>query len=69
MPPEAPGLDRLQLYDVDDVATVLRRSKSFVYGLCRERRIPHRRVGGAIRFSYDDMQQIVGQGYRAPVTR
>ena len=45
-------------YDVDDVAQLLKVSPRTVQRWCRERRVPHVRIGRGIRFTPEQLVEI-----------
>jgi excisionase family DNA binding protein len=45
-------------YDVEDVATMLKVTPRTVQRWCRERRVPHVRVGRGIRFTAEQLAEI-----------
>jgi excisionase family DNA binding protein len=45
-------------YDVTDVAALLKVSPRTVQRWCRERRVPHVRVGRGIRFTAEQLAEI-----------
>ena len=54
-------------YDVDDVAALLKVSPRTVQRWCRERRVPHVRVGRGIRFTAEQLTEIESAYSRARV--
>lgn len=49
----------MKLTTTDELATQLRVSKKTIQRWCRERRIPHIRIGGRILFRDDDIQAAI----------
>ncbi|MCW2921589.1 MAG: Helix-turn-helix domain [Thermoleophilia bacterium] len=45
-------------YDVDDVAGLLKVTPRTVQRWCRERRVPHVRIGRGIRFTAEQLAEI-----------
>lgn len=45
-------------YDVNDVAEFMKVTPRTVQRWCRERRVPHVRVGRSIRFTAEQLQEI-----------
>lgn len=45
-------------YDVDDVASMLKVTPRTIQRWCRERRVPHVRVGRGIRFTAEQLAEI-----------
>jgi excisionase family DNA binding protein len=48
-------------YTVDQVAEILSRSSSWVYAQCRQRKIPHHRLGRGYRLTEDDLREYATQ--------
>ncbi|CAJ60411.1 MULTISPECIES: helix-turn-helix domain-containing protein [Frankia] len=60
--------DDVRLYDPEEAATLLRVRESTLREWVRRRKIPHRRLGRAIRFSADDLRKIIAGSGVGPVT-
>ena len=54
------------LISVDDVCHALGLKKSYVYMLTHERRIPHYKVNGHLRFRLSDIEQWLKRNYCRP---
>ncbi len=54
-----------QLLTADEVAELLRLPVSTVYDLTRTARLPHQRIGRAIRFSQSDLETYLAEQCRA----
>ena len=52
-------MEMSNLLNVTDIAKRLRLSVSMVYQLVAERKISHRRIGGAIRFAESDLEEYL----------
>jgi excisionase family DNA binding protein len=59
-------LDR-QLLTAEEVAELLRLPVSTIYDLARTGRLPHLRIGRALRFSRNDLEVHLGERCRAHV--
>jgi excisionase family DNA binding protein len=57
-------LDR-QLLTADEVAELLRLPVSTIYDLARTGRLPHRKIGRALRFSRSDLEAHLAERCRA----
>jgi excisionase family DNA binding protein len=60
-------LDR-QLLTAEEVAELLRLPVSTIYDLARTGRLPHLRIGRALRFSRADLEVHLAERCRAQVT-
>lgn len=54
-----PARDELDLLTPEDVARLLKVPTSTVYGLCREARIPHLKIGRRIVFERSTLREWV----------
>lgn len=54
------------LISIDDVCQALGLKKSYVYMLTHERRIPHYKVNGHLRFRLSDIEQWLKRNYCRP---
>jgi excisionase family DNA binding protein len=61
--PESIPLDH-QLLTADEVAELLRLPTSTVYDLARTGRLPHLRIGRALRFSRQDLEAHLAEQCR-----
>jgi excisionase family DNA binding protein len=57
-----------QLLTADEVAELLRLPVSTIYDLARTGRLPHLKIGRALRFSRCDLEAHLGEHCRAHVT-
>ncbi|MCC3318005.1 MULTISPECIES: helix-turn-helix domain-containing protein [Nocardia] len=57
-----------QLYEPNEVATALRISKNWLEEAARHRRIPHLRCGRKLRFSAENVNEIIRQITVPPIT-
>ena len=46
-----------QLIDIDDLCTILKLKRSYVYLLTHERKIPHYKLQGHLRFRLSDIEK------------
>jgi len=60
-------LDR-QLLTADEVAKLLRLPASTIYDLARTGRLPHLKIGRALRFSRSDLEVHLAERCRAQIT-
>jgi excisionase family DNA binding protein len=60
-------LDGLECVAPDDLAKLLRVSKSQVYTLARKGEIPHVRAGGSVLFPRRQLERWIEEGCRASV--
>lgn len=57
-----------RLYRVKDAAAVLDLSEATIYRLCKQRKIPHRKVAGVgISFTDADIDEILEGSYRPAI--
>lgn len=61
LPPTRP-----RLVNVKDVAAYLGLAKSTVYELAKEDRIPHRRIGGRVKFDMSEIDDWLDRTRRGP---
>lgn len=57
-----------QVYEPNEVATALRISENWLEEAARQRRIPHLRCGRKLRFSAENVQEIIRQITVLPIT-
>jgi excisionase family DNA binding protein len=57
-----------QLLTADEVADLLRLPVSTIYDLARTGRLPHLKIGRALRFSQRDLEAYLAESCRARVT-
>ena len=57
-----------QLLTADEVATLLRLPVSTIYDLARTGRLPHLKIGRALRFSRSDLEAHLAERCRAHIT-
>jgi excisionase family DNA binding protein len=57
-----------RLLTAEDVAELLRLPVSTIYDLARTGRLPHLRIGRALRFSRDDLEAHLAECCRAQLT-
>ncbi len=57
-----------QLLTAEDVAKLLRLPASTVYDLARTGRLPHLKIGRALRFSRSDLEAHLAERCRAQVS-
>jgi excisionase family DNA binding protein len=58
----------VRLYDPAQAAELLQVRESTLREWVRRRKVPHRRLGRAIRFSADDLRKIIAGSGVGPVT-
>lgn len=56
-----------RLLTAEEVAELLRLPASTVYDLARTGRLPHLRIGGALRFSQNDLEAHLAERCRGQV--
>jgi excisionase family DNA binding protein len=66
VPSDAVRLDN-RLLTAEEVAELFRIPVATVYDLARARRIPHLRIGRAVRFSQGELEEFLAQECRACV--
>ena len=52
----------VRLFTITEVAEVLRIPISWLYERTRRNAIPYRRIGKYVRFTQDDLKQIISSG-------
>ena len=63
--------DSLLVFIPEEAASILRLSKATIYRRIREGKVPHRVLGEGVgvRFTADDLREILASGYRPVVDR
>ncbi|CAO5170880.1 Helix-turn-helix domain-containing protein [Frankia sp. AiPs1] len=67
-PATSTGDDDVRLYDPEQAAALLRVRESTLREWVRRRKVPHRRLGRAIRFSADDLRKIIAGSVVMPLS-
>jgi len=61
------NLNPTTYYSVSDVATQIGRSKDWLWGQCRDRKVPHHRQGRNYVFTAQDVEAIAALVAPVPV--
>lgn len=48
-----------ELFDVNEVSEILKVPKTWLYGNVSSKKIPYRKIGSRLRFTKDDINQMV----------
>jgi anti-sigma regulatory factor (Ser/Thr protein kinase) len=67
MPPDTAEAT-VQLYTAREAGEILGLNEEVVRRFARNRQFPHRKYGRIIRFTAEDIQDIIEHGYRPVVT-
>lgn len=62
MPVTTSPYDAVRLFTITEAAEVLRIPISWLYERTRRNAIPYRRIGKYVRFTQDDLKQIISSG-------
>lgn len=64
----AEPIDLRRVFTVDEAAEELRMARATLYRLVKEMKVPHRRIQGTgVRFTQDDINEILEGAYRPAV--
>ena len=54
-----------QLIGIDELCQILKLKRSYIYLLTHQKKIPHYKLGGQLRFKLSDIEQWIGDQFVA----